>query len=213
MKKAVIFDLDGTLADTLGGITHYVNRTTAHFGLSSISQERIKIFVGNGAKVLLQRSLAHLGAIELFDEAFPIYNRLYDANPNHDLRAYDGIIEMLDGLRAAGLKVGVLSNKPHSAAGPVCTFLFGDRIDYCMGNKEGIPHKPDTTGLNIVCDKLGVAPEECIYVGDTDCDMQTGNNGKMLTVGVTWGFRTEKELWDNGAHHVIHHPTELLKLI
>ena len=213
MIKAVIFDLDGTLADTLGGITHFVNRTTAAFGLSSISQERTKVYVGNGAKVLLERTLHHLGAPELLEEALPLYNRLYDAHATHDLRAYDGILPLLAELRRRNIKLAVLSNKPHSAVVPVCEHLFADTLDFILGNRADIPRKPDITGVKMVWEALGVTAEECLYVGDTDCDMQTGNNAGMFTVGVAWGFRSEKELWDNGADAVIHHPEELLQYL
>lgn len=213
MIKAVIFDLDGTLADTLGGITHFVNRTTAAYGLSSISAERTKVFVGNGAKVLLERTFAHLGLPELPEGALALYNSLYDAHATHDLREYEGITPMLDALRDKGIRVAVLSNKPHSAVVPVCEHLFAGKLDFILGNKEGVPRKPDITGVKMVWEALGVTAAECLYVGDTDCDMQTGKNAGMFTVGVAWGFRSEKELWDNGADTVIHHPQELLQYL
>lgn len=213
MIKAVIFDLDGTLANTLSGITHFVNRTTASFGLSSLSQERIKVFVGNGAKVLLERTLNHLGSPELLQEAFSLYNALYNAHPHYDLKEYEGISEMLFSLRQAGIRISVLSNKPHAATVAVCQYLFADNIDFVLGHKEGAPHKPDITPLKTVCRHLGVDMKECAYVGDTDCDMMTGKNADMLTVGVNWGFRDEKELWDNGADYVISHPSQLLSLL
>ncbi|MBQ6947340.1 MAG: HAD family hydrolase [Clostridia bacterium] len=213
MIKAVIFDLDGTLADTLSGITHFVNRTTAAYGLSSISAERTKVFVGNGAKVLLERTFTHLGLSELPEGALALYNALYDAHATHDLHAYDGIPALLDMLKQRGIKIAVLSNKPHTAVLPVCTYLFGDKLDFILGQKEGVPRKPEIIGVKMVWEALGVCAEECLYVGDTDCDMQTGKNAGMFTVGVAWGFRTEKELWDNGADTVIHHPQELFQYL
>ncbi len=213
MKKAVIFDLDGTLADTLSSITHFVNRTTAAYGLSSLSNERVKGFVGKGARNLLQQSFAHLGAPELAEAAFPYYNELYNANPHHELQAYKGIREMLAALREQNIRTAVFSNKPHEATAPICAHLFGDKIEYALGEREGTPRKPDITGLLHVCEKLGVDPKECAYVGDSGSDMITGKSAGMLTVGVNWGFREEQELWDNGADHVISKPEELLCLL
>ena len=213
MKKAVIFDLDGTLADTLSGITHFVNRAMTAYGLSSFSKDTIKIMVGAGAKSLIKRALARHNASHLFDEVFPFFTSIYNAHPDHDLKAYEGISEMLTCLRDKGIKIAVTSNKPHETAAPICHQPFPGQIDFALGNKEGIPHKPDITAIRMAWQALGVTPEECIYVGDTDCDMQTGKNGGMLTVGVQWGFRAEKELWDNGADHVISHPSELLELL
>ncbi len=213
MIKAVIFDLDGTLADTLSGITHFVNRTTAAYGLSSISTERTKVFVGNGAKVLLERTFAHLGLPELPEGALALYNSLYDAHATHDLRAYEGVLSLLDALQAKGVRWAVLSNKPHTATVPVCRYLFGDKPAFILGQKEGVPRKPEIIGAKMVWEALGVTAAECLYVGDTDCDMQTGKNAGMFTVGVAWGFRSEKELWDNGANAVIHHPQELLQYL
>lgn len=212
MIKAVIFDLDGTLADTLGGITHFVNRTMAALGLSSLSEKQVKVFVGNGAKVLIERSLSHLGASNLFDSAFSLYNQLYDAHPHHALRAYEGIPQMLDDLKAAGIRTAVLSNKPHTTAAPVCEHLFPHQLDAVLGNKEGLPHKPDTAGVKMILKQLGVAPEECMYVGDTDVDMLTGKAGGMLTVGVLWGFREKEELLQNGADAIVEHPRQITKL-
>ncbi len=212
MIKAVIFDLDGTLADTLGGITHYVNRTMAAFGLPSLSQQQIKYFVGNGAKVLIDRALCHLGASHLSQQAFSLYNQLYDAHPHYALRAYEGIGQMLDDLKAAGIRTAVFSNKPHSTAAPVCQRLFPNQLDVVLGNKEGLPHKPDITGARQIWEQLGVTAEQCMYVGDTDVDMLTGKAGGMLTVGVLWGFRDRQELVDNGADVLVEHPCEITQL-
>lgn len=210
--KAVIFDLDGTLADTLSGITHFVNRTTAAYGLSSLSQERVKSFVGNGARVLLERSFAHLGE-ELPEGALDYYNSLYDNHSDHDLREYKGISPLLAALKEKGLKLAVLSNKPHTATVPVCRFLFGDKIDFVLGQKEDVPRKPDITGVRLVWQALEVTAEDCLYVGDSEVDMLTGKKAGMLTVGVSWGFREECALWENGADHVINKPEELLCLL
>lgn len=213
MKKAVIFDLDGTLANTLDSITHFVGRTTTAFGLPALSTECVKSYVGHGARHLLECSFAHLGVAELPEEAFVLYNELYDADPYYMLKEYEGISDLLSTLRQRGIKVAVLSNKPHSATVPICRYLFGDKIDFVLGNKEGIPHKPDIAGVKLVWQALGVTAEDCLYVGDSDCDMLTGKNAGMCTVGVNWGFREEQLLWESGADYVISQPKELLSLL
>ena len=213
MAQAVIFDLDGTLADTLGSITHYVNRTTAMLGLSSLSEKRVKSFVGNGAKLLIERVLEHLGHPELFDEAFALYNQLYNAHPYHALKEYDGITPMLETLKQKGIRTAVLSNKPHSATRPICRYLFGELVDFSQGQLPDIPIKPDPQGLNLVCEKLGVSPEDCVYVGDSEVDMLTGKNAGAFTVGVSWGFRDKTELKQNGADAIIDTPSALLSFL
>ena len=122
-------------------------------------------------------------------------------------------MELLEELRHRGLKLAVLSNKPHSATEPICRYLFGDRLDFVLGQKEDVPRKPDITGVKLVWQALGVKAEDCLYVGDSDCDMLTGKNAGMLTVGVNWGFREEALLWKCGADHVISKPEELLCLL
>ncbi len=213
MAKAVIFDLDGTLADTLGSITHYVNRTTALLGLSSLSEKRVKKYVGNGAKLLIERVLEHLEHPELFSEAFAIYNRLYNAHPYHALTEYDGITPMLQALKQKGIYTAVLSNKPHAAVKPICRHLFGGLLDLAQGQLPDIPIKPDPQGLNMICQKLNVHPKDCIYVGDTDVDILTGKNAGAFTVGVSWGFRDKAELEQNGADAIIDTPDELFTII
>lgn len=213
MKKAFIFDLDGTVADTLNGITHFVNRATAAFGLSSLSKEKIRYYVGDGAVKLIERTLADVGGADRFDEIYAYYNRLYNADPYYALRAFDGIIETMDSLKAKGIRIAVLSNKPHAAVAPICQRLFGDRVDYVQGQMDGIPTKPDQAGVKMVWKALHVTAEDCVYVGDTNVDMLTGKGGNMLTVGVLWGFRDEQELRDNEADYIVSKPEELLSFI
>lgn len=213
MTQAVIFDLDGTLADTLDSITHYVNCTTASLGLSPLSAEQVKAFVGNGAALLIERVLAHLGAPELFESAFATYNELYNANPYHKLKTYDGVSQVLAALHSADIRTAVLSNKPHEAVLPICQRLFGDKIDHMQGQKPGIPIKPDPKALFDICKKLKAEPENCVYVGDSEVDMQTGKNGGMFSVGVSWGFRDRQVLKENGADIIIDTPKQLLSIL
>ena len=136
MYKAAIFDLDGTVADTLTGITHFVNRATAHFGLSSVSSEKIKYYVGDGAAVLIERVLSDVGGIEQKQQILEYYNALYNGDPYYKLKAFPGIPEMLDSLKQKGIKLAVLSNKPHTATAPICERLFHGRFDIVQGHVD-----------------------------------------------------------------------------
>lgn len=214
MKQAVIFDLDGTLANTLDSITYFVNATMTHFGLPGITPEQTKVFVGNGAKELIERALSAVGGEALeFDTVLDYYKELYNSDPFCKLTVYDGVTEMLDTLKKAGVRLAVLSNKPHEATLPIGNYLFGERMDVICGQKEGVPVKPDITALMNICDELGVAPKDCVYVGDTWVDMKTGTSAGMLTVGVLWGFRGREELEQNGADVIVSHPDEITKLV
>lgn len=213
MKKAVLFDLDGTLADTLAGITYHINATADAFGKPHVDARQVKRFVGNGAAVLMRRVCQYWGTPDLLDKAYRYYDDHYNADPYYALRAYDGISQMLSDLKAMGIRTAVLSNKPHSAAAPVCERLFGDTLDYAMGNREGIAHKPDIAGVKIVLEQLGVSAEECAYVGDSEVDMQTGKNAGMLTIGVSWGFREVEELLTNGADRIADRPYQIIEFI
>lgn len=213
MKQAVLFDLDGTLADTLVGITHFVNRALAQFGYSSLSPDDVRRFTGHGAAHLIERSLTVAGGIDKLDEVLPFYENLYNACPLYKLKAFDGIPELLQALQQHGIKVAVLSNKPHEAVEPIAKWLFGENVDIILGHKDGMRHKPAQDGVNYILDTLGIAPKDCAYVGDSGVDMLTGKRGGMFTVGVTWGFRAEGELFDNGADAIAHTVSELQTIL
>ena len=214
MKKAFIFDLDGTVADTLANLTHYVNRTTAAFGLSSLSKEKIRCYAGNGAKKLFERVLNDVGGMDQFDEIFAHFNTLYNQNPYHALSTFEGMPETLAALKAKGIRLAVLSNKPHDATIDVLGKFFKEgTFDLAFGARDGIPLKPDPTSAIELAKELGVSKDECIYVGDTSVDMQTGKGAGFFAVGVLWGFRDRKELEENGADKIVSHPSEILDLI
>ena len=216
MIKACIFDLDGTLLDTLTTIHYYLNRTLMKHGYGSITREECRTFIGDGARVLVARALSHLGTTdeEAKRRVYDDYNAAYDAEPYYLTEAFFGIPELLAALSERGILLGVLSNKPHSATRPLVKRFFGDTVQTVQGGCEGIPLKPDPTVLHSMLERLGVSPEELIYVGDSGVDMQTGKNvGAALTVGVLWGFRDRDELIEQGADALINEPKELLNLI
>lgn len=216
MKKACIFDLDGTLMNTLPTVSHYANTALTMHGFSPFEPERYCYFVGNGAKVLVERMLSAQDALtqENFQKVYADYNRMYDAAPNEGSAPYQGIPELIAALKEKGILTAVLSNKPDFAAGEVVKQFFGvGSFDVVHGGREGIPLKPSPVPVKAILEELGVKAEDCLYIGDTGVDMQTGRGAGITTVGVLWGFRTKEELQENHADHIISSPDELLLLL
>ena len=216
MIKACIFDLDGTLTDPIESLTYSVGETLKEMGLSAITKEQCQSFVGNGARVLLEKSIraaGDFGGVRIH-EAMEIYGRIFDENCTYHVTPYEGIPKLLKELKNRGVKLAVLSNKPHPQTVKVAEEIFGrDVFDVLQGQREGIPRKPSPEGIYTILEKLGAATEECLYVGDSEVDIATGSNALTKTVGVTWGFRTEEELKDAGAVYLVHRPEELLRLL
>ena len=216
MYKACIFDLDGTLTDTLESLTYSVNETLKELNLSEITSEQCKSFVGNGARYLIEQALKASGDIELqhIEKAMEIYGRVFKENCTYHVEPYKGIREMLKSLRALGIKLAVLSNKPHlQTLDVIDSFFEADMFTYVQGQLDGVPRKPDPSAVWMIAEKLQVKKEECIYVGDSEVDMQTANAAGVLGVGVTWGFRSRQVLEENGAKYTINHPEELISII
>ena len=216
MYKACIFDLDGTLTDTLESLTYSVNETLKELDLPCITREQCRDFVGNGARYLLERSLEASGdnALSHIEEAMQIYGRIFKQNCTYKVAPYDGIEEMLARLKKAGMKLAVLSNKPHLQTLDVVSTFFGEEtFGMVQGQQEGVPRKPDPTAALMIAEQFGVDCRECVYVGDSDVDMQTGNAAGMKSVGVTCGFRPKEVLLEHGAQHTIDKPEELITIV
>ncbi len=216
MIKACIFDIDGTLLDTLENLSDCMSEAMEHFGYPGISMEDTRYFVGDGYKKFVERALLHSGDSELshFDEACKVYRGIFREKCLNNIKAYDGIIAALDELKKNGVKLGVVSNKPQSGAVENMNKVFGENY-FCavMGEQEGIPRKPDPAMLLKMMDDFGVKKEEVMYFGDTNTDMQTGKSAGVITVGVTWGFRELEELMSFSPEHIVHHPGEIVGLV
>lgn len=214
MIKLCVFDLDGTVANTITTIAYYGNRALRHYNLPEISKERYKYLVGDGAATLIERMLSEVGAPEsLFDGVYNKYVGDYDKDFMYLTTAYDGITELMDSLKEMGIKIAVFTNKPESTAIKVVDTLAGSRVDLCVGNTPDRPKKPDPTGLFEILDKYNATGGECLYIGDTSTDMKTGRGGNCHTVGVLWGFRDRRELEESGAEFIIESPHEILDII
>lgn len=214
MIRCCIFDLDGTLLDTLEALTRTVNLTLEHFGYGPLDEAHVRMFVGDGYKMLMERALRHSGeeALEHYEESLTVYTEIFAENSMYRVRPYDGIPELLEGLKARGIKIAVLSNKPHERTVENIEAVFGKGyFDYVAGERPGIPRKPDAAGVKLILEAFGETPEHCLYFGDTNTDMQTGLGAGLTTVGVTWGFRDRAELESFQPQYVIDHPGEVLE--
>ncbi len=216
MIKACLFDLDGTVLDTINTIAWYCNKALEKFGIEAIPVERYNYLAGKGAKNLVESMLRERNCFseELFSEVFSYYMSIYDTDPYYLTKPFDGIEELLASLKAMGIKTAVISNKPDFATKSLCQKMFAlGSLDTVRGQVEGVKLKPHTEGVELVMNSLGVNKDEILYIGDTDVDMQTGKNLGAYTVGVLWGFRDAKELNANGADELVSHPAEILHII
>lgn len=216
MRKAVIFDLDGTLSDSIHSIKYCADRAVAPLGYGPFSTEQYKYFVGDGVVNLIKRVLAAGGDTQgiHLEEALERYRELFAVDCMYQVKPYDGISELLQELKERGIRLAVLSNKPHAETVRVIETLFGkDMFDVIQGQVDGIPIKPDPAGAFRILEQLGLKPEDALYLGDTATDMQTGKGVGAFTVGVLWGFRTREELEKSHADAIITHPMELLEYL
>ncbi|MBQ2676175.1 MAG: HAD family hydrolase [Clostridia bacterium] len=213
--KAVLFDLDGTTVNTIEDLCDAVKHSMNENGYPTYTVDEYKMMVGNGMRKLLERALPKsvCNDAKVVDELFLGFAKYYTANCCNKSAPYDGIVELISRLKQAGIKIATVTNKGESSAQRVVSKLFSDSFDFVIGQSDKYPTKPDPTTAFIAMDKLGVKPQECVFVGDSGVDMITAKNCGAYPVGVSWGFRTEQELWDNGAKHVISHPLQLLEII
>jgi len=213
--KAVLFDLDGTLLDTLEDLADATNEVMATLGFPTHPIDAFRYFVGDGMKNLLLRCLPEARRDEAtLAQAIGMFREAYGRNWADKTRPYDGVPELLDALTGRGVPMAVLSNKPHEFT-KLCVARLLPRWAFAavQGVSETNPPKPDPGGARAITEHLGVAPAEFLYVGDTNTDMKTAAAAGMFAVGVTWGFRPPEELLANGARALIDTPSELLALL
>ena len=217
MKRflSVIFDLDGTLLDTLEDLGDAVNRVLKRFGFPEHPIDAYRYFVGEGSAMLVERALPEsVRHSDIYREVFDAFLADYNQSWKVKTRVYDGVPEMLDRLTDVGVSMSVLSNKPHPFTVECVRELLSKwRFISVLGLRPEVPRKPDPAGALETAQLLGVAPERILYLGDSGTDMKTAVAAGMFPVGALWGFRTREELLANGAAAVIPHPTELLGLL
>lgn len=204
------------MTNTLDSLVYSTNETLKEMKLPQISEEQCRLFVGNGARVLIEKALGSSGSenLDRIEEAMQIYGRIFDANCTYHVVPYEGITEMLESMKNRGLKLAVLSNKPHKQAVHVVETIFGkETFQWIQGQIDTVPRKPDPTAVLQIAEKLGATPEETLYIGDSEVDVATGKNAQMHTVGVTWGFRGKEVLEDAGAELIVDSPEEIMNMI
>jgi phosphoglycolate phosphatase len=217
LKKfsAVVFDLDGTLLDTLEDLGDAVNRVLTARGFPAHPMDAYRYFVGDGSAVLIERALPESArGSDVYRDCLAAFMADYDRSWKVKTRLYDGISEMLDSLTALGMNMAILSNKSHGfTVNCVRDMLSKWRFKAVFGLREDVPRKPNPAGALEISSLLGADPDRMLYMGDTATDMQTAVSAGMFPVGVLWGFRTREELLENGARALIQNPQELLHLI
>ncbi len=213
--QAVIFDLDGTLLDTLTDIADSCNRVLIKHGFPDHSLSAYRYFVGDGVVSLMERILPQSSVSkENLNNLLASFKDDYSRNWAKNSKPYDGVQEMLLSLERAGLPMAILSNKPHEFTVSCVEHFFPQtKFSAVVGLREGIAKKPDPYSALELANKMAVEPENFIFLGDSSVDMQTAISAGMNGVGALWGFRTKQELLDSGAVKVISHPSELLLLI
>ncbi len=211
--KIVIFDLDGTLINSLPDISAAGNKMLQKYGKASHTVEEYKYFVGNGSKRLVERILPDFSK-EKQAEALDIYKEFYQNNLVVNTTAYPGISETLKTLKEHGIRIAVCTNKHFSAVNEILSKVFPDiEFDAVAGERPGIPKKPDPTNVNNILQEMGIDKSEAVYVGDSDVDMETGCRAGVMTVGVLWGYRPLDNMVQGGGRIFIHTPSALLDII
>ncbi|MCL2649622.1 MAG: HAD family hydrolase [Candidatus Azobacteroides sp.] len=211
--RGIIFDLDGTLINSLEDIADSMNYTLTSFGFPTHDYDAYRYFVGNGLTNLVKASVPQsaLENPQLLQLCFETMMDKYQKCLIHKTRLYPGIKELLDILASKGLKLAVLSNKADKLTNRICDTLLKDwNFDIIIGSRDGFPRKPNPDSALFIAKKLNILPENIIYIGDTNIDMKTATAAGMYSVGVTWGFRTKEELLESGAQMIIDKPLDLI---
>ena len=210
--EAVIFDLDGTLLNTLTDLSASVNYTLERFGFPLRSEREVRSYLGNGIRALVEKSLP-ADKKDMTDECLKVFKDYYDIHKDDNTAPYDGIVDMLRSVKAAGLKTAIVSNKYDAAVQYLKDVTFSGLIDFAVGEGNGIAAKPAPDGVWLALKKLNAVKEESVYVGDSEVDLMTAENSGLKCVAVTWGFRDREELILRGAKNVIDAPDRLASLL
>ncbi len=214
MYGAVIFDLDGTLLDTLDDLWAAVNAALKKFSLPLRSREEVRGFVGNGIVKLMQRSVGQVKK-EIFDGALAEFKRYYGEQCQDNTKPYEGIIELLKVLKTKGIRTAVVSNKADFAVKKLAKGYFEGLLEYAVGENEemGIRKKPAPDSLLAVMQSMGAGTDSTVYIGDSEVDIQTAKNAGVDCISVTWGFKDKEFLLESGATALVDKPEEILSLI
>lgn len=210
MYKAVIFDLDGTLLNTLGDLHASVNYALKKHGLPERSIDEVRAFVGNGIRKLIERAVDGRADNDAVLEDFRVH---YGIHCNDTTAPYDNIPKLLNALKERGIKTAVVTNKIDSAAKVLCKNYFGDVLSAVVGDVEGRKQKPSPEPVLAALDEIGISANEAVYIGDSDVDVVTAKNSGMDCIAVTWGFRGRDVLVNAGAKRLADDPMQILEFV
>ncbi len=214
MIKLAIFDLDGTVCDTIDDLADATNFALSSLGHPTHSVEKYKYFVGNGIPKLIYRALPEKNRTEAeILEAKTLMLNYYGVHFADNSTPYQGIMEMLSSLKEKGIHIAICTNKAHHMAVTIADKIFGGIFEEVIGQQEDRPLKPDPFSPMEIINKFGATPEETVFIGDSGVDMQTAVNTGTHSIGVTWGFRTVEELKENGAQQLADTPSEIISII
>ena len=211
--KTIIFDLDGTLLDTLQDLTNSVNFALCAMGYPARTLNEVRMFVGNGIGKLIERAVpSHIPESAVL-ETLQIFKEHYASHCEIHTAPYAGIIELLDSLTERNVDIAVVSNKADFAVGKLCKQYFGDRISVAVGEREGVRKKPAPDSVLAVISQLKSLPKETVYIGDSEVDIETARNANIDSIIVTWGFRNKNDLIQNGASVLADSVSQLKNLL
>ncbi len=212
--KAVLFDLDGTINNTVNDIAASGNYALAKHGFPTHPADSFKLFAGSGTYIMLQRAMPEEhkndGSVELIIDDYLAH---YSVHSMDTTAPYDGIRELIDEIKSRGYKMAVVTNKPDAVAKQLLSDMFPGKFDVVIGQMDGMPVKPDPAMPLLAMKELGVTAEECVFVGDSGVDIETGKNSGAYPIGVLWGFRGREELLASGSKELIEKPCELLDIL
>lgn len=208
-----IFDIDGTLLNTIDAISYHLNQTFKSYGLREVPTDKVREFVGNGPRVLIEKSLDYArfaGEDELREEIYNTYNKAYDDNPLYLTKPFEGIKQELDTIKSRGEIITAFSNKPDSTSNMVLKEIFGkDYFDYILGYREDYERKPSPEGIMIIANHFDVPFSQILYFGDSEVDMKCGKNASIFTIGCSWGFRDRGVLESQNPDTIIDSPYQI----
>ena len=203
--------MDGTVLDTLDDLADSVNRSLREFGLPEVSRFQVGQSLGNGAKYLIRHCLPEGSDEALCERVLSFYKPWYDAHCRIKTKPYDGILQLMETLRADGVSQAIISNKPDSAVQELAEAFFPGLMDVVIGESPAVKRKPSPDTVLAAASQMGLMASDCVYIGDTEADLETARNAGMDCIPVSWGFRTEEQLRAAGAEEIIRSPEELKK--
>lgn len=213
MYKLAVFDMDGTILDTLEDLKDSTNFALEKCGYPMRSYDEVRRFVGNGIRKLIERAVPEGLTTEQIDRVHEVFTEHYKVHCADKTKAYDGIKPLLEKLRASGVKTAVVSNKADYGVQELCKEYFDGLFDYAVGEREGIRRKPAPDAVNEALRVLGIDKSEAVYIGDSDVDFETAKNAELPCISVLWGFRDEEFLREKGATLFVRDPAEIYDII